>query len=253
MPPDAEIIEGELLPDVIEKPAAIGLFGTDDPDLVIVKAVDVSNALARVIRDRKLYARVRGEEHVLVGGWTLLGSMLGVYPVCVWSRKLDDGWEARVEARTRDGAIVGAAESECLRSERQWAKADDYAIRSMAQTRATSKALRLTLGFVMKLAGFDETPAEEIPAGDDVRRHEERREHVRDPIPDEIKPTDEQREELLTLVRTLQRIDPDVDWAKRCRELAGVDWNMTTRTVAQGLIERLQGELQRLSDAEAAA
>ena len=36
----------------------------------------------------------------------------------------------------------------------------------MAQTRATSKALRLTLGFVMELAGFDATPADEIPRGD---------------------------------------------------------------------------------------
>ena len=104
MQPDVEIAEGELLPDVIEKPAALGLFGTDDPDLVIVKAVDVSNALARVIRDRDLFARISGKEHVLVGGWTLLGSMLGVFPVCVWSRPLEDGWEARVEARTRDGA-----------------------------------------------------------------------------------------------------------------------------------------------------
>ena len=65
---------------------------------MIVKAADVSNALARVVRDRKLYARISGKEHVLVGGWTLLGSMLGVFPVTVWSRPLEDGWEARVEA-----------------------------------------------------------------------------------------------------------------------------------------------------------
>ena len=33
----------------------------------------------------------------------------------------------------------------------------------MAQTRATSKALRLPLGFVMTLAGLEATPAEEMP------------------------------------------------------------------------------------------
>ena len=33
----------------------------------------------------------------------------------------------------------------------------------MAQTRATSKALRQPLGFVITLAGFDPTPAEEMP------------------------------------------------------------------------------------------
>ena len=35
-------------------------------------------------------------------------SMLGVFPVCVWTRELEDGWEARVEARTITGATVGA-------------------------------------------------------------------------------------------------------------------------------------------------
>ena len=84
--------------------------------------------------------------------------MLGGVPVCVWSRRLDDGWEARIEART----LVGALESECLRSERKWAKADDHAIRSMAQTRATSKALGMPIGFVMQLASLEVTPAEEI-------------------------------------------------------------------------------------------
>jgi hypothetical protein len=96
--------------------------------------------------------------------------MLGVFPVCVWTRQMEDGWEARVEARTRAGEIVGAAEAECLRSEKTWANRDDYALRSMAQTRATSKALRQPLGFVMQLAGFNPTPAEEMPRPERVSR-----------------------------------------------------------------------------------
>ena len=253
MPSDVdEIVEGELLPDVYEKPAAPGLFGTDDPDLVILKAVDVSNTLARVIRDRKLYARISGKEHVLVGGWTLLGSMLGVYPVTVWSRPLEEGWEARVEARTRDGAIVGAGESECLRSERRWAKADDYAIRSMAQTRATSRALKLTLGFVMELAGFDATPADEMPAVDDARPQPATPSPGR--IPPEHRPSAEQKGEVLALLRSLKQIDPERDWTARCKELAGgVSWDMTTRTTAENLIEKLQAELRRFSDEGGAA
>jgi hypothetical protein len=48
--------------------------------------------------------------------------MLGVFPVCVWTRPLERdgqqfGWEARVEARTRSGELVGAAESQCTRDE----------------------------------------------------------------------------------------------------------------------------------------
>ena len=74
-----------------------------------------ANALASVVKANKLTVTIQGREHVLVEGWTLLGSMLGVFPVTVWSRQLDDGWEARVEARTLDGRVVGAAESDIAR------------------------------------------------------------------------------------------------------------------------------------------
>ena len=70
-----------------------------------------------------------------------------------------------MEARTLAGALVGAAEAQVTRQEQNWRSRDDYALRSMAQTRATGKAMRLPLGFVMSLAGYEATPAEEMPAG----------------------------------------------------------------------------------------
>jgi hypothetical protein len=162
---ELELVEGEL-------PSATGLFGSSDPATILTRHTETAGLLARVIRDRRLYARIGPKDHVLVEGWTLLGSLLGVFPVTVWTRPLEGGWEARVEARTLDGRIVGAAESMCLRSEKEWGPnptrgkpRDEYALRSMAATRATSKALRQPLGFVMQLAGFDPTPAEEIPRG----------------------------------------------------------------------------------------
>lgn len=154
--------------EVLSPPAT--LFRTSDPAEVIARASETATALAAVIEERKLFANIGGKKHVTVEGWTLLGTMLGVFPVCTWTRKLDNGWEARVEARTMSGAIVGAAEAECLTSESRWGKADDYAVRSMAQTRATSKALRLPLGFVVTLGGYAATPAEEMPA--ELRRDE---------------------------------------------------------------------------------
>ena len=164
--------------------------------------------------------------------------MLGVFPVLVWTRKLDDGWEARVEARTLDGRVVGAAESECLRSEARWSTREDYAIRSMAATRATSKALRQPLGFVMTMAGFDATPLEEMPLSTD------------EPAPtatgkpaDPVAASDSQLEELRTLIRTLEGADPETDWKARARNIAGVSAEMLTKTGATMLIEKLQAEL----------
>jgi len=166
----AEIVDAEEEPETALVPSTT-LFGTNDPVEVITRATATATALAEVVRKQRLATMIQGREHVRVEGWTLLGSMLGVFPVVVWTHELgdDDGWEARVEARTRDGQVVGAAEAECLRSEKTWAKRDSYALRSMAQTRATSKAMRGPLGFVMTLAGFEATPQEEIPPEEMIR------------------------------------------------------------------------------------
>ena len=138
------------------------LFGAHTPEAVLEQATAQAKVLKDVIVKQGLSSNIQGREHVNVEGWTTLGSMLGVFPIVEWTRETADGWEARVVAKTLDGREVGAAEAMCTRSERTWAKRDDYALRSMAQTRATSKALRLPLGFVMQLAGYSPTPAEEM-------------------------------------------------------------------------------------------
>ena len=195
-----------------------GLFGTDDPELVVVKAAAVSEALARVVRDRKLFARISGKEHVLVGGWTLLGSMLGVFPVTVWSRPLDDGWEARVEATDARRRVVGAAESECLRSERRWAKADDYAIRSMAQTRATSKALQDAARVRDGARRLRRDPGRRDPGRgrSSRRRADDRRLAVEDPAGASSRPASRRASSSRCSARWTRR-SPDGDWAARCR------------------------------------
>jgi hypothetical protein len=161
----AEEIGAELSTDVAPTHVqSQNLFHTDDPVEVITRASRAAEALKGVIRQQGLVSNIQGREHVRVEGWTTLGSMLGVVPVVTWTRPTTDGWEARVEARTLDGRVVGAAEAMCSKSERTWRSRDDYALRSMAQTRATSKALRGPLGFVVTLAGYEATPAEEMPA-----------------------------------------------------------------------------------------
>lgn len=167
-----EIIDAEVVGQELEPVTHGNLFRTEDPVEIIRRASETADALAAVLRDRKLTSNISGKEHVRVEGWTLLGTMLGVFPVIEWTRPLDGGgWEARVEARTLAGQTVGAAEAQCTRAEKEWGPnpskgrmRDDYALRSMAQTRAISKALRGPLGFVVTLAGYEATPAEEMPS-----------------------------------------------------------------------------------------
>ncbi len=157
---DIEIIE--------PRRAAVTLFDTTDPEEALSRAHAIAVALQRVLAQAKLTVKVGGnaKPYVLAEGWTCLGSLVGVFPRTVWTRKLEDGWEARVEAVTLAGAVVGAAESQCTRTEKLWSNRDEYALRSMAQTRAMSKALRMPLGFIVVLAGFEATPADEMPVID---------------------------------------------------------------------------------------
>ena len=161
----AEAVSGELVIPEHDRT----LFRHADADAELKAAQRVAAALKTVLDQGGMTMKIGRSEHVLIDGWQTLGSMLGVSPHVVWSRPLArsdegaDGWEARAEARTVDGRVVGSAEAMVTRDERNWKTADEYALRSMAQTRAMSKALRGPLGFVITLAGRNPTPAEEMP------------------------------------------------------------------------------------------
>jgi hypothetical protein len=158
-------IEGTAEEIGTELDPTANLFGTNNPTEVIRRATEIADALAEVIRDKHLFATIKGKNHVTIEGWQTLGAMLGVTSICEWTRPVEKGWEARAIVNTLDGRTIGAAESQCLTTEERWAKADDYAVRSMAQTRASSKALASVLRFVVILRGYHGTPAEEIENG----------------------------------------------------------------------------------------
>jgi hypothetical protein len=253
MPPDAETAEvvdlepatGELVR--YEPTGPITLFGTSDPRIALKRMSEIAKALIDVVRSQKLAVRISGREHLTVEAWRTLGGMLGVVSICEWSRALEDGtgWEARVVARTLNGRIVGAAESMCTRAESTWAKRDEYALRGMAETRATSRALRGPLGQIVVLAGYEPAGAEEIPSEPDERPGEPVK-----PKTAPVQPMPDQKAEIGTLLRTLEQADPETDWRQRCHELARAPWKTLTRSQAAHLIEQLRGELAALMPAD---
>ena len=58
--------------------------------------------------------------------------------------------------------MVGWAEGRAERTERSKVAIDDYALSSWAQTRGRSRCLAAPLRFIVKLAGYATTPAEEM-------------------------------------------------------------------------------------------
>ncbi|MFP6656187.1 MAG: hypothetical protein VCB25_11215, partial [Myxococcota bacterium] len=140
---------------------------TTTPTEMVARSAEIATVLKKIIIDRKLYVDIQGKKYIVVEGWTTLGVMLGIVPHEVSSTRHDDGsWEAVVELRTiATGAKVGGASALCGTScDKPWNKRSEPARKSMACTRATGKAFRLGFSFIMKLAGYEVTPAEEMPS-----------------------------------------------------------------------------------------
>ena len=158
-----ETVEGVAV-ELIKAPAAQSLVAASTPSQTIEAHVAVANELRKIISKQKLSLNVRGKEHVLVTGWQTLGLLCSITAVVTDTEAIDGGFMATCEARrTTDGMVVGRAQAICTNDEKQgpWKTADRYALLSMAQTRATSKALKQAVGPLMQLAGYEPLGAEE--------------------------------------------------------------------------------------------
>ncbi len=162
---DVEIIEAEPT-------MRLGILPARTPHDVIVQATSIAKELAVIVKQNHLSKQIQGREYVYVDGWSTMGAMLGVLPreVPELTRRFDDGsYEATVELiRINDGAIIGRASAFVGMDEKDrsghltWGSRPEYARRSMAVTRATGKAFRLGFSWIMGLAGYAPTPAEEM-------------------------------------------------------------------------------------------
>ena len=143
-------------------------------------ATNVANTLAPLVRSQGLVVtglnRANKEaEYVTVEGWEVLGTFLGIVPVTTIIEEIKSkqgvvvGYRARATLYQNPiiendeiigGTVIARAEAEADKSGFQ---KDKFAIASMAQTRALGKAYRMGLSWIMKMAGFEGTPAEEMP------------------------------------------------------------------------------------------
>ena len=129
----------------------------------------LANDLARFIRENKLYHNIQGKEYVNVEGWQYAGCRLGILPVVEDLSQLlgaDEG-EVRYQAKVklldlRTSQIIGSGFAICSNRESSKKYFQEFAIASMAQTRAIGKAYRNILAWIIRAAGYEPTPAEEM-------------------------------------------------------------------------------------------
>lgn len=128
---------------------------------------DMANVLKGHIVKQKLYTTIVGKNYAHVEGWQFAGGLMGLFPIVSEVTDLSKAgeirWMAKVEIQNiKDGKVVGRGFAVCSNKENKKKSFDEYAILSMAQTRAIGKAYRNLIGWVMKLAGYEGTPSEEM-------------------------------------------------------------------------------------------
>lgn len=141
----------------------IKLYKLDKPEQMATMA----GVLKKHVTKHNLYTPIRDKNYVHVEGWQFAGGIMGLYPRVVavkdLSTKDEIKWQAEVEiVHTGDDKVVSRGFAICSKKESKKASFDEYAVLSMAQTRAIGKAYRNLVGWVMKLAGYESTPSEEM-------------------------------------------------------------------------------------------
>lgn len=125
-----------------------------------------SNQLKKFIVDRQLYSKIEGKNYVNIEGWQFAGAAIGMSPVIVKvDREQAPAGEIRYRAEAElllKGERIGYGVAICSNLEGKRRKAPEYVIASMAQTRAIGKAFRNQLGWLMKMAGYEASPSEEM-------------------------------------------------------------------------------------------
>ena len=142
-----------------------------DPEVALAGAQKAAKALLTVVSQKRQIV-INGNRYLTFEDWQTIGRFYGVTVGIVSTGKTDTGYAARAVVYNRQGTVISAAEAICTRGERKWKDRDEYAIKSMAQTRACAKALRNVLAWVAVLAGFEGTPAEEIAGVKDAGQRE---------------------------------------------------------------------------------
>jgi hypothetical protein len=152
----------------IRSPSALslGALPVDSPAELVKTATGIAQQLRKVIDDRGLAVKIQDREYVRCEGWTTCAAMLGITAREVGVVEVKDEFVATVELVRADGHIVGRASASCSTDEKLWSKRPRHARRSMALTRATSKAARLAFSWIITLSGYAPTPYEEMDQDD---------------------------------------------------------------------------------------
>lgn len=162
----SELLPTEI-PQDLQPTTSLSLQLNHAPQAILAEAQKAAQALKDVISRKAKPVRFNGEQYLEFEDWQTVARFYGVAVKVVETKPVDFGDARGFEARAvaihfESGREISAADSMCLNDERNWNNKPLFQVRSMAQTRACAKALRNIFAWVVVLAGYKPTPAEEM-------------------------------------------------------------------------------------------
>lgn len=164
---DATYIQPEECESLAVMPPPAQMIVSRPPDIVLAEATEAAKALKAVIDAKPKKVIFNGNIYLEFEDWQTVAKFYGA-TVKVTETKFVEygevkGFEAKaVVLNVSTGMEISGAEAMCLNDEGNWKKKPLFQLKSMAQTRASAKALRNVFAWVVVLAGYKPTPAEEM-------------------------------------------------------------------------------------------
>ena len=206
--------ESNAIVPAIVAPPAEALSIQRAPEIVLDEARRAAKALADVLANKPKKCVINGEQYLQFEDWQTLGRFYSVTAAARTTEYVEFGdtvgFAATAEAlllANGQSIKISSAEAMCLNDEWKWQDKPLFQLKSMAQTRAMAKCLRNVLAWIVVLAGYSPTPAEEMdgvekpaqPAVTAPRRKSERQ--VEASGPDTRKISDAQHNRLWAIAR----------------------------------------------------
>ena len=225
------------------------------PNIVLEEAKTAAKALGDILSKKKKPVIMNGEQYLEFEDWQTVGRFYGI------TAKEDEdaeiveiggaiGFKASSVALRSDGAVISRATAYCMNDEQNWKTKPLFQLASMAQTRANSKALRNVLAWVVVLAGYKPTPAEEMEGVDGKGTLKEpQKKNGEKEVKDPNAPATEAQTKALHSILGHLKITDDFAKHSKVSQILGLQsviesFSKLTKGQASASIEALQKEAQ---------
>ncbi len=146
----------------------------------LTQAKKLGQELANFAEQNNLLVEIAGKKYMMVEGWQFIGTQIGLTDIVKYCDRVEPSefelnrlkedsltyneikYKAVVEVINQNGTVISKGFAFASNKEKKKTSFEEYAIASMAQTRAIGKAYRNFLAWIVKMAGYEATPFEEV-------------------------------------------------------------------------------------------